>query len=858
MQEFLDGYGEEPIVYVAGRPSSNDIQELRRVYCYFASSETGCSINADGEESDYLSTLAEMFRSGINIQMTYNDSTGAFVDYYIGLHGRFLETFQGDKVPLVSRCIELTSYAEDTVITVNRNHYCSNLKLTKGQFDELRKPFVSKRKAAMKVSMQADNLDDEEFDVNEPPDYVMENEDYRKMWKECGYYPRLNKKSEPVCYMFRNKNGNGMTQVADFFMTPLLHIFSDDFEQNKRVLRINRRFYDTPIYIEIPSKAMLKMSSIEEVLINYEAVNFNGEEWQWKAIKTYMSRHFVMCSEVKTYGNQQSEGMSRKADEQFFAFANGIFHNVEGKWQFEPVNELGVVTHNKNNYYLPAFSTIYAGSGKQSDKYELISQLVYKEVPAEKRVTFEKWASLMDHVYKINDNGKWALIFAIMCAFRSNIHCIDRLFTAPFFMGPMSSGKTQIAISIRSLFISPNIPIFNLNTGTDAAMATIMGMFKDVPVVLDEYNNKDISDNKFQALKGIVYDGDGKQKRKGTSGREIENDKVFAPVVICGQETPQRDDNALMSRVIVCEVPKPRNRTPEEVRIFEELKTIEDPNKVGLSNVLLQILELRPMFMDHFRHLKQEAYNELKQDIINSGEMDRLMKTASLFLGTVKLIEQYSSLQLPFTYAEFFKITQEKIRFQLSLIRSTDKLAMFFTAVNNMIDTKQVIEGREFLIEQPKKVTGKDSRGDQHTFTFEPDTNIMFIRLSSVFSIFDRSGYNSEGSTLSTIEQNLRSHPSYIGTVPSRRFTWEESIEIARADDQETMVKVMKPKSTSTSAIIIDYDKFRELYNIDFRRTFAPEPEPEVKKEENVRTNTHTTTTQDLPFPPSDGDNRPF
>ena len=63
-------------------------------------------------------------------------------------------------------------------------------------------------------------------------------------------------------------------------------------------------------------------------------------------------------------------------------------------------------------------------------------------------------------------------------------------------------------------------------------MATIMGMFKDVPVVLDEYNNKDISDNKFQALKGIVYDGDGKQKRKGTSGREIENDKVFAPVYL--------------------------------------------------------------------------------------------------------------------------------------------------------------------------------------------------------------------------------------------------------------------------------------------------------------------------------------
>ena len=358
-------------------------------------------------------------------------------------------------------------------------------------------------------------------------------------------------------------------------------------------------------------------------------------------------------------------------------------------------------------------------------------------------------------------------------------------------------------------------------------------------------------------FRSIVYDGDGKQKRKGTSGREIENDKVFAPVIICGQETPQRDDNALMSRVIVCEVPKPRNRTPEEVRIFEELKTIEDPNKVGLSNVLLQILELRPMFMDHFRHLKQEAYNELKQDVINSGEMDRLMKTASLFLGTVKLIERYSTLRLPFTYDEFFKIAQEKIRFQLSLIRSTDKLAMFFTAVNNMIDTKQVIEGREFLIEQPKKVTGKDSRGDSHTFTFEPGTNVMFLRLSAVFSIFDRNGYNSEGSTLSTLEQNLRSHPSYIGTVPSRRFTWEETIEVPRNDDQETMVKVRKPKSTSTSAIIIDYDKFRELYNIDFRRNYL-EPQNEQAKEEPVEELKNIPTIQDLPFSPMEDSDEPF
>ena len=184
---------------------------------------------------------------------------------------------------------------------------------------------------------------------------------------------------------------------------------------------------------------------------------------------------------------------------------------------------------------------------------------------------------------------------------------------------------------------------------------------------------------------------------------------------------------------------------------------------------------------------------------------------------------------------------------------------MFFTAVNNMVDTKQVLEGREFLIEQPKKVTGKDSRGDSHTFTFEPGTNVMFLRLSAVFSIFDRSGYNSEGSTLSTLEQNLRSHPSYIGTVPSRRFTWEETIEVPRNDDQETMVKIRKPRSTSTSAIIIDYDKFKELYNIDFRRTYSEEPvqveEPEMPPvtEQPVQPSDPT-----LPFPAMSDSTIPF
>jgi len=820
MQEFLDQYEDSPVVLSVGRASETDIQKLRSACSMFVTRERGCDVNVDtGNESDYLYTLRLMYTMGISsITVTGDGVAESFLDFYMRLHGKVLKDFNGDEVPVKQRCVELSSYADDSVIIIRKNDYCQYLGLSKGSFDDLRKPYVQKRKASQKIGLQSGALDDSEyFDPYDPPQYVKDNEEYMRMWREYGYYPRLNKAGDPVCYMFKAKNNGSMEMVGDFYMSPLLHIFSDDYDQNKRVLKLNRRHRKAPLYIEVQSRDLLKMSSIENVLCNYDAVNFsNGEEWKWRKIKECMSLNYVTCTEVKVYGNQQSEGNSRKLDEQFFAFANGIAHMVGKKMMFEPVNELGVVTHNGQNYYLPACSTIYAGQGRQSDKYEFISQLMYHEVPKDKQITFDEWAQLMDQVYKINNNGKFAIVFALMCAFRSNIHCIDRIFTAPFFAGPMSSGKTQIAISIRSLFVSPHTSIFNLNTGTDAAMQTYMASFKDVPVVLDEFNQKDITPIKLQALKSIVYDGEAKQKRKNNTDKEMLQEKVFTPVIVCGQEPPAgMDDNSLTSRMVICQVPKPTNRTAEETALFERLKFLEDPARGGgLHNILLEVLSLRPMVMDHYRQLRQQAYEELKAGVVNEGVRDRLMKTFSLFLGMVKLVEQYSDFHLPFTYGEFFELVQSKIDQQLKLISSTDKLAAFFTSVNTLIDTHKIVSGRDFKIRIGGKISGKDRDGNAKTFAFGPNQEILLLRVSTVYNIVASNGRIEDNTNLSTIAQNLESHPSYLGTVASTRFSWTEIVE---KKDGDKVLKDEKEKWTMTSAVVLDYNLFLKDYP-DFRR----------------------------------------
>ena len=262
--------------------------------------------------------------------------------------------------------------------------------------------------------------------------------------------------------------------------------------------------------------------------------------------------------------------------------------------------------------------------------------------------------------------------------------------------------------------------------------------------------------------------------------------------------------------------------------------------------------------MDHFRPLRQQAYEELKRGRVIAGETDRLMKTVSLFLGMVKLIEQYApDMRLPFTYKEFFKIAEEKITDQQMTISSTDKLAIFFTAVNILIDTKKVIDGRDFVITQADNVTVRNSTGERQDIMFGERKNIMFIRVQPVFAIFEQAGLNKDGTTQSTIDQNLRSSPCYIGRVYSRRFNWEEIQLTPNTYDGKAENRSVS-RTTVSSAIVLDYDRFIEMYDIDYRRsdstpTAAPVLEASAPSLQAPQT---AAAQQVLPFKPADISNK--
>ena len=834
---FIRYYGDTPVIYYKGIPGVDQVQNLARsIECFEYHEPEKLNFDVNHESSSLL-LLKEIFKakSTINIRIPGEDTIG-FAQYYVNMYSlRLNYSTDTEKAIMIDRCAEIISFASDTVRAIMASSWQKSFGLTANQYKEILKPHLEKRKAKSALITQRIDIDDSilNYDPEALPDYVEQNEEYSRVYRRHGFYPLINKDGDPVCYMFRNGQ-SGHVQVADFYMIPLLHIYDKDSEYNKRVIKINRLYSKQPIYIEVKSKSLASLQSFEEILLNEEALNFeNGDVKHFKRIRQAMSYNYTKCVELKTFGQQQ---------EGFYAFANAIFHEVDNEYRVDYTNDLGVVTHDDINYYSPAFSKIYANLRTDNDKYEQLRKFTYRDIPVEKQCSFKEWASLMNEVYKINDNGKWAIIYAIMCAFRSDIHVIDRLFTALFFIGPTMSGKTQIAISIRSLYVDRDAPSFNLNSGTDAAFFTLMEGFRDVPQVLEEYNNKDISKDKFQGLKAITYDGDGKQKRKGVSDKDIDTSKVNSPVIILGQETPQRDDNALMNRVVLCEVPK-RNEeyTTREKEIFEKLKEHE---KTGLCNILFEVLKLRPIIRQHFKGHLREIDKSLTRAIVAgsnaSGDMVRIIKTVSLFLTTCKLLEKFAPhLELPFSYDEFFNIAISKVKTQLEMISHTDKLAGFFKAVEVMINNNTIKEGRDFAISQPGKLTLKLSGNEKEVRQLAPASmKVLFLRISNVFTMYNQSSFRDEDTTQSTIEQNLRSNPAYIGIVSSRKFSWNVVNEVPKGDlsngkESSEMIRIVERKEQTTSCLALNYEIFKQYFDIDLERNTPEEtiPEPGTRTE---------------------------
>jgi hypothetical protein len=271
-----------------------------------------------------------------------------------------------------------------------------------------------------------------------------------------------------------------------------------------------------------------------------------------------------------------------------------------------------------------------------------------ENVTKKPQLNFAQWADLVSRVYKANNNGMWAILATVMAVHKdylSKTTCnFSGMVPTILFNGPVGSGKTQIAHSIASVFHNVDTPVVNLASSTNSYLASTLEKYVNTVIILEEYNEFEVSKNKFKEIYSSLNLKKGKTKDI-ISGKAI-------PIMI-GQESPFMVDRVYDAGIIVRRLTKKTEWSLNERLIFDALKKYE---REGLSNVLDEIVNLKPIisafFIDSLLIARDDLFKYCAKHEI--GVHQNSFKSITMFLAMAGIIFNYSKTKSTLTYEEFF------------------------------------------------------------------------------------------------------------------------------------------------------------------------------------------------------------
>ncbi len=548
------------------------------------------------------------------------------------------------------------------------------------------------------------------------------------------------------CYWFLTKDNNHF-QASNFIIKPLYHIYSKT--DNKRLIEVINMDHQKKV-LDVPSHKVVSLEQFQAYLYNEGNFLFQGSKAHLFKILSNCMRNIPRADEIKSLGWQE---------EGFYAFANGIFN---AKWQ--PVDSFGMADHKNVKYFLPAFSEIYQDVRKDDDIYQSDRYFVFTQAGC----SFSTWTSLMLDVYQ--DNGMFAVSFAIAAVFRDLIFEKFKIFPHLYLFGEKQSGKSQLLWSLSNLFFH-NYPPFNLNSGTQVGFFRRIAFVVNALACFEEYSN-DIDPKRNQHLKG-AYDGMGHEKGRMSNDNRTDTTKVSSAICMAGQYLPTTDDNALLTRCIPLFFER-RLYSSSQMENYEKLKKFELD---GISSLICEILPFREKINKAFAIEFSSIMEKMKDELSASGEPydDRLVRNYCCILAPIKIIlDSTNPLALNFTFDDLYQHSKNRIASQSRMISSSEAVASFWSMVEFMFETNQIKAGEDFVISTYQgKLSIKNKEGREDSRVFNEPKKLLFIRFTKIHPLYLEEFRKQSGRTgvdKVTLLHYFRTHKAFVGQVDSWRF----------------------------------------------------------------------------------------
>lgn len=529
---------------------------------------------------------------------------------------------------------------------------------------------------------------------------------------------------------------NGQTELrwSNFTMKPLFHI--KDAINPKRLYELRNESGMKEI-VELKQEDLVSLSKFRQRVEGLGNYIFEANETCLIKLKRYLYEQTQTAIEIRQLG-WQKQG--------FYAFGNGAFY----QGSFINADDNGIVSlPDGQNYYLPGASKIYKDDQQLLQFEKRFVHTPYSSTP------LRQVADAMIKVF--GDNAKVGLCFLIATLFRDIVTGRLKSFPILNLFGPKGSGKSELGHTLMSFFIIQNTPL-NIFDSTIAGLSEAVAQCANAIVHLDEFrNNTDIDKREF--MKGL-WDGVGRTRMNMDRDKRREQTRVDSGVIISGQEMATADI-ALFSRFVYLTFDKTKF-TNEETRAFAELDTLR---KMGFSHLTLQILNHRETFKQNFASMYVATESEICDQIGDSSSETRIVKNWVTLAAAYRTLE--TVLDLPFSYADIFKIAVEGIRRQNAVTTTSNEVGMFWRQIGRTQMEGKFTINADYRIEYRADV--KTNKGSVYFATMKP---VLFLNPDAWYQAYTYKAKDNGIVPLpdSSIVYYLENSPEYLGRYGVMRF----------------------------------------------------------------------------------------
>jgi len=477
--------------------------------------------------------------------------------------------------------------------------------------------------------------------------------------------------------VYYSRGGKGDYPISNFTMKILYHVNTSE-DSAFRLIAL-KNVYGFEVVINLNTDDFVALGSFKKVLARKGDFVFKGTDADLTRLQEFLQKDEVKTDLVKTLG-YHSRGM-------FWAWSNGIMPlevNADGKLDFMPIDQYGIVNYQDKNYFIPACSKMFA---EKDDLF--VNEKKFKFIEPLNSFGFNEWATLMDRTY-----GKKSIpciLFYIGSLFRDiTMKQIQRYPMLNLF-GPPGAGKGQMAESIMTMFGEKQDQIMLGGASTVVGFMRKFAQFRNAIVWLDEYKNN-LPVKFIESLKNI-YDGKGYERGKMTNDFSTESTPIYSSCLLSGQDMPTQEP-ALFMRVIMLAF-EDGKFTNEQREAFGELKNTYESH--GLSSITADIFKHRKIIQDGFKEKLQIIFKEVVKDVSNTEVDDRMMMNISILLTYMNLLNE--AIKFPFSYKEAKAFLIDNMINQHHVLAGNNDVSKFWGVVESMFTQDIIHENKDFVLE---------------------------------------------------------------------------------------------------------------------------------------------------------------